>query len=43
MHARKKIPTNGSFKDGIEIEMKWVAGWFDMEGFLAFIVVVSKF
>jgi hypothetical protein len=24
MHARQIILTNGSFKDGIEIEMKWV-------------------
>ncbi len=24
MHARQRILTNGSFKDGIEIEMKWV-------------------
>jgi hypothetical protein len=24
MHARQRILTNGSFKDGIEIDTKWV-------------------
>ena len=24
MHARERVLTNGSFKDGIEIQMTWV-------------------
>ncbi len=45
MRARERIPTNGSFKDGIEIHTKWVVtpytSWPECKPFERALIVMN--
>ncbi len=43
MHARQRILTNGSFKDGIEIDTKWVVTAAFMQRVLEKTLVILSF